>query len=170
QTFEARGEAQAAHDLREAAFDAATADTGRLNDEPFTWCADADTRLGPVLEMIINGEYHWIAMADIARLEINPPKDLRDLVWSVCILTLSNGGMLPVMMPTRYPGASESGDAQQMLARKTDFRPLSGEHVAGMGQRMLVTDTTDVPFLEVRSLEYDNALASSLAAAATEDG
>ncbi|MFK7942590.1 MAG: virulence protein SciE type, partial [Paracoccaceae bacterium] len=47
QTFEARGEAQAAHDLREAAFDAATADTGRLNDEPFTWCADADTRLGP---------------------------------------------------------------------------------------------------------------------------
>ena len=131
--------------------------------------ADADSRLGPVFEMVINGEYHWIAMADVAKLEISPPKDLRDLVWTVCIMTLSNGGMFPVLMPVRYPGAVESADPQVMLARKTDFRALTGEHVAGIGQRMLVTETDDAPLLEVRELQFDAALASSLAAAVTTD-
>lgn len=165
QAHEARGETDAAHALRAEALEAAPADAGMLNDEPFTWCADADTRLGPVMEMIINGEYHWIAMSDIARLEINPPKDLRDLVWAACLLTLSNGGMFPVFLPVRYPGAVESGDPQKMLARLTDFRALAGEHVAGEGQRMLATDRTDVPILELRTLQCNAALASAMDAA-----
>lgn len=170
QGHETRGEADAARALRADALDAAPADAGMLNDEPFSWCADADTRLGPVMEMIINGEYHWIAMADVARLEISPPKDVRDLVWSACLLTLSNGGMFPVFLPVRYPGAVESGDPQQMLARMTDFRALSGDHAAGIGQRMLATDRIDVPILELRSLQFNAALASAMDAADDADG
>lgn len=170
QAHEARGEADAAQDLRTDSLGAAPAEAGMLNDEPFSWCADADTRLGPVMEIIINGEYHWIAMADIARLEISPPKDVRDLVWATCLLTLSNGGTLPVFLPVRYPGAVESGDPQQMLARMTDFQALSGEHAAGIGQRMLATDRTDMPILELRSLQFNAALASAMDATDDANG
>ncbi len=168
QKHEARGEADAAHALRTEALNAAPAEPGQANGEPFQWCADADTRLGPMLEIVLNGEYHWIAMADIAQLEINPPKDLRDLVWAVAIITLASGGKMPAFLPVRYPGAVETGDASVMLARTTDFRALQGEHAAGIGQRMLTTEAIDLPFLEVRDLSFDSAMAAAAAAAAAE--
>ena len=164
QAHEARGESQAAHDLRAEALEAAPADAGDLDGVAFEWCADADTRLGPVAELMLNGEYHWIAFSDIAQLEMHPPQNLRDLVWSVCILTLLNGGTFPVFMPVRYPGAVESGDPALMLSRKTDFRALHGEHAAGEGQRMFATDADDRPVLEAKLLRFNAAMESALAA------
>lgn len=170
---DAAGEPEAAHDLRSQALEAAPAEPGQANGEPFAWLADADTRLGPVMEIVLNGEYHWVAMSDIARIEIEPPKDLRDMVWAVCVLTLSNGGQMPAFIPARYPGAEKDDDPAVRLARKTDFAALHGEHAAGVGQRMLVTDQVDLPLLEIRELSFDAAMEKVVAldaAAATEDG
>ena len=33
---------------------------GDIDGRPFEWIADADTRLGPVLEAVINGRYYWV--------------------------------------------------------------------------------------------------------------
>ena len=155
---ETQGEDQAAHDLRADALESAPAEPGLVDGTRFSWLADADTRLGPIFEMILNGEYHWIAMADVARLEIKAPKDLRDLVWSVCIVTLSNGGTFPVFVPARYPGAASSGDASLMLGRRTAFRALAGEHAAGEGLRLFTMGETDLPQLQVRDLSFDAAV------------
>jgi len=51
------GEAQA---LRERAFEAAPASAGSLDGQAFAWVADADMRLGPVCEAVINGRYYWL--------------------------------------------------------------------------------------------------------------
>ncbi|MEL6479162.1 MAG: type VI secretion system accessory protein TagJ [Pseudomonadota bacterium] len=168
QAHEARGETGPAHDLRAEALAEAPAEPGLLNGTRFAWFADADTRLGPVFEMIINGEYHWIAMADVARLELHAPKNVRDLVWAVCILTLTNGASLPVFMPARYPGAAQSGDAGLILGRRTEWTALAGEHAAGHGQRLFATDTGDLPALELRDLSFDNAVAALAEQAALE--
>lgn len=157
---DARGEHEAAHALRGQALEDAPAEPGHANGSPFPWCADADTRLGPVFELILNGEYHWMAMADVARLELSPPKKLHDLVWAIAILTLTNGGTFPVMMPVRYPGAAESGDAELMLARKTTFRALHADHAAGEGQRLFALGEVDLPLLEMTSLQFDAAMAA----------
>ena len=45
--------------------DAPTA-AGTVNGRRFEWIADADSRLGPMLEVIINGRYGWLPMASIA--------------------------------------------------------------------------------------------------------
>ena len=50
---EGRGAYAEAQQLREEAFAAAPASAGTLGGEPFAWIADADSRLGPILEVVI---------------------------------------------------------------------------------------------------------------------
>ncbi|KAB2859961.1 MAG: GTP-binding protein, partial [Bauldia sp.] len=42
----------------------------RLNDAAFEWIADADSRLGPTLEVVINGRYGWLPFEHMAALAI----------------------------------------------------------------------------------------------------
>src|SRR2546421_8620504 len=49
----ARGEIKAAAELRRGAFEAAPPTAGTLDGKPFAWIADADSRLGPMLELIL---------------------------------------------------------------------------------------------------------------------
>jgi type VI secretion system protein ImpE len=123
-----------------------------MNGSPFDWSADADMRLGPVLEVIINGRYFWLPFTQVQSLEIEPPSDLRDTVWTAGTLTLVNGGELAALIPTRYPGSSEA-DPQAMLARATDFEDCGAETFIGIGQRLLATDTGDMPLLDLRELQ-----------------
>src|SRR6266403_2001468 len=50
-----KGEYNAAVGLRDKAFEAAPASPGTVNGAGFEWLADADSRLGPILEAIIEG-------------------------------------------------------------------------------------------------------------------
>src|SRR5829696_410069 len=63
--------------LRQRAFDAAPASAGAIDGVPFEWIADADMRLGPVCEAIINGRYYWIPFANLSRIDLEAPTDLR---------------------------------------------------------------------------------------------
>src|SRR5262245_56002893 len=55
-----RGEGERSEELRSRAFDEAPTTTGAIDGRPFQWIADADSRLGPVLEAVINGRYYWV--------------------------------------------------------------------------------------------------------------
>ena len=54
----AAGNFAAADELRQQAFEAAPANPGQINGQDFEWLADADSRLGPVLEAMIDGKYY----------------------------------------------------------------------------------------------------------------
>ena len=58
----------------------------------FAWIADADPRLGPVLEVFVNGNYMWVPFARVHAMQFDPPADLRDQVWMPARFTWSNGG------------------------------------------------------------------------------
>lgn len=151
--LEARGEPTAAADLRSRALDAAPAVPGTLDGTGFAWLADADTRFGPVLEVVMNGAYRWLALSDLTGLELTAPSDLRDVVWSVGIATFAEGAQWPVLIPARYPGTEASGDPALMLGRRTEWRALGAEgHAAGLGQRLLAHEAGDVGLLDLRSL------------------
>ena len=91
--------AQLAEDLRQRAFDAAPATPGTLDGEPFEWIADADMRLGPVLEAFVNGRYYWMPFARLAHIKFEPPDDLRDCVWMPAHLEFENGGETLALVP-----------------------------------------------------------------------
>ena len=163
---DAEGRPDAAAELRARALEAAPATSGKLDDAPFAWLADADGRLGPVIEAIINGKYYWVPVSRLLRIEIEKPADLRDFVWTPATLTLENGAANVALVPTRYPGTERETDSALRLARATDWREQPGGAFHGIGQRMLTTDQAEVALLDVRVIALDTVPVEPAAATA----
>jgi type VI secretion system protein ImpE len=123
-----------------------------LDGQPFEWIADADSRLGPVLEAMVNGRYYWVPFSRLSAVRFEPAVDLRDRVWIPANLTFANGGEAIAMIPSRYPGSEASTDGQILMAAKTEWLPLHGDRFAGLGQRVLVTDIGEHDLLSIREL------------------
>lgn len=151
----ARGETEGFKRLNAQAFEKAPACGGKINDEPFEWLADSDQRFGPVTEMIFNGQYYWAPQQAIRILRAEEPTDLRDLVWLPVEATWANGGQNMVMVPARYPLLA-GVDNDHLLSRKTDWVDRGQDVFEGIGQRMLATDRSDLPLLQMRSVEFEN--------------
>jgi type VI secretion system protein ImpE len=149
----AQSEFKAAAELRDKSFEAAPASEGTINGVPFQWIADADSRLGPVLEVVMEGKYFWIPFCRIHKIETDKPEDLRDLVWLRARFTWTNGGTALGHIPTRYPGTEALDDGPMRLARKTEWQQRDGETFLGLGQRVLATDGNEYPLLECRTIE-----------------
>ena len=141
--------------LRDQAFDLAPASSGTMDETPFNWIADADSRLGPVLEAMINGRYYWVPIQQIRAINITEAADLRDFVWLPAEFTWVNGGQAFGLIPTRYPGSENAQDAAIQLARTTQWEKLSDGIFQGLGQRMLATDQDDYPMLDVREVKIN---------------
>ena len=150
--LQVQGELGAAEDLRAKAFEAAAALPGRINGAPFAWVADADPRLGPILEVIVNGRYFWAPFTALHRMVLEPPSDLRDQVWMPARITWSNGGDAVALIPTRYAGSTASDDPLHRLARATGWSSEGGRVAAGLGQRLLASDAADCALMDLREL------------------
>ncbi len=147
-----RGERGQSAELRTRAFEEAGASSGDIDGRPFEWIADADSRLGPVLEAVINGRYYWLPFSRVSRITIEAPVDLRDVVWMPARLQLENGGESVALIPTRYPGSEAATDGLIALARKTVWEDVGGDAHHGLGQRIIATDVDDVPLMDIRSI------------------
>jgi len=152
-----RGDPASAENLRARAFDAAPSSAGHIDGQRFAWLADADMRIGPVLEAYINGGYYWVALARLARVRIEPPQDLRDCVWMPAHLDFVNGGETLALIPTRYAGSENSPDGALQLARKTDWSELAPDVWSGTGQRVLTSDAGDFALMDVREIVFEPA-------------
>jgi type VI secretion system protein ImpE len=151
----AQGHKAEADALHNQAFDQAPVSTGKIDGQAFAWLADADTRLGPMLEAIVDGKYYWIPFANLSAIRVEKPTDLRDLTWTPAYLTLSNGGEVVALIPTRYPGSESCADPAIRMARKTEWSAGNDGANTGLGLRMLATDQGDYPLLEIRSIAFD---------------
>ena len=150
---DAQGQSAQAQHLRANAFEQAPTTAGSLNGEPFDWIADADSRIGPVLEAVLNGRYTWIPFDALSAITVEAPEDLRDMVWAPVHLTFTNGGDTVALVPTCYPGTREQPDGKLKLARGTEWLPIGEEQFAGLGQRILSTSSAEMGLLEAREIK-----------------
>src|SRR5260370_37542949 len=153
----ARGEFAAGAELRSRAFDAAPANPGTLDGKPFAWIADADSRPGPMLELILERKYYWVPFSRIRRIALQAPSDLRDLIWAPAQFVWTNGGEASGHIPTRYPPPPPAADRAPRLPRKTEWQELPEETFIGLGQRILATDDGEHPLLQCRVIDFDQA-------------
>jgi type VI secretion system protein ImpE len=160
---EAQGNVAHASQLREEAFGEAPATPGAVNGEAFEWIADADSRLGPMLEVIVAGRYWWAPYQRIQKIVLDPPVDLRDLIWLPAELTWTNGGSTVALLPVRYPGSEKIPDPSLRLSRKTEWTEHGEDIFHGLGQRMLATDSGEYPLLDIREITLDTVAASEAA-------
>jgi len=152
-----RGDRNGATKLRAEALDMAPANAGSVNGQRFEWIADADSRLGPVLEAIVNGRYCWIPFGALSKVHMQAPEDLRDFVWAPAQLEFPNGGSSVALVPTRYCASLDAASNAELLARTTEWDELAPDQYAGRGQRVLATSADELGLLELRELEIDLA-------------
>jgi type VI secretion system protein ImpE len=150
--LDAQGKHEEALQIRQQALSDAPATSGSINGAAFEWIADADSRLGPVLDAVVNGRYYWVPFHRIAKISLEKPVDLRDLVWMPAQLTWTNGGGAVALIPSRYSGSESSEDSAIQLSRKTEWQALSDEQYIGLGQKIFVTDVDDYPICEIREV------------------
>lgn len=166
----AQHQVQAAEQLRQRAFDAAPAVGGTIRwriagtgteeqtqTDAFTWLADADGVLGPILEAIVNGRYYWVPFQNIEAIRLQPPEDLRDLVWAPAELTWVGGGSQVGFIPTRYLGSESCEDDAIRLARKTQWHTNEHGLEVALGQRLLATDQAEYSLLDIREILFQPA-------------
>ena len=153
----AEGKYQGAQKLRERAFESAPGVAGSIDNHQFEWIADADSRLGPVLEAIVDGKYYWIPFTAIKGIRIEPPTDLRDTVWCPAQFTWANSGEAAGFIPTRYPGSESSEDSAIQLSRKTEWAEQPGDTYLGLGQRVFATNKDEFSLMQVRQVDLDHS-------------
>jgi len=163
----AAGHVGQAQQLRDKALESAPATAGTVNGAAFEWIADADSRLGPVLEAVVEGKLFWVPFHRIGKIEIEEPVDLRDLVWLPARFVWANGGQAVGLIPVRYPGSESSDDGLIRMARKTEWDEVAEGCFEGRGQRMFATDSGDHALLDLREVLLQTA---SVAADGTPDG
>ncbi|MEA3277953.1 MAG: type VI secretion system accessory protein TagJ [Pseudomonadota bacterium] len=151
--FASEGRVEQSQGLRSEAFEQAPATGGTIDGAAFSWISDADQRLGPLLEAIINGRYYWVPFQHIRALVVEEPTDLRDLVWAPAHITWANAGETVALIPSRYPGSESSDDPRIQMARRTDWVEQGSGLFVGLGQRMLATDAGEYPLLQTRRVE-----------------
>jgi type VI secretion system protein ImpE len=125
---------------------------GSVNGEPFEWVRDGDARLGPCLEIIVQGRYYWAPWERVIHLEMKPPSEIRDRLWQPAMVQVTDDGPIEAFLPVRYP---QPRNDDESMSRRTDWVQLGEELYIGYGQKCIVTDQDPVGFLDIRDFAME---------------
>ena len=132
---------------------------GTLNGKSFQTISDGDPRIGPRLEVFAGGSYLWINFEHLASVKIEPPRRLRDLLWTPAVVragpALKGTELGEVLIPALSPFAWQHSDDAVRLGRMTVWEEDESGTAAPIGQKMLLVDGEEFPLLEVRQLEFN---------------
>ena len=142
---------------------------GTLNGKPFQSIRDADPDIGARLEVYAAGAYLWIAFEHIASIEMQPPRKLRDTLWAPAAVrtgpSFKGTELGEVLLPVIYPFSWKNPDQSVWLGRSTEWAGDDEGNEYPSGQKLLLVDGDEVPFLEIRSIEFADRSAAAPAAA-----
>lgn len=143
---------------REFPCDQASSHGGTLNGKPFSEICDADPDIGTRLEVFAAGSCVWIPFQHLASLEMGPPQRLRDTLWAPALVqagpSFRGMDLGEVLIPAIYPFSWKHEDENVWLGRVTDWSADEQGREIPAGQKMLLVDGEEFPFLEIRSLKF----------------
>jgi type VI secretion system protein ImpE len=103
----------------------------------------------------------WLPLGQMASIEVEAPKRLRDLLWIPALIrtgpAFKGQELGEVMLPVLSPFSSRHADDAVRLGRATVWDETDGTDPVPFGMKMLVVDGEDVPILEIRRLEITAA-------------
>jgi type VI secretion system protein ImpE len=146
----------------EAEESAAPDRNGTANGKAFNSFSDADPRTGAMLELFAAGNYLLLPLEHVASIEIPPPQKLRDLIWTPAVMrttpSFKGTELGEVLLPVLAPFSWRHPDEAVRLGRMTVWEQSEGsEYQVPFGQKMWIVDDEEVPFLELRALEFNPA-------------
>jgi len=129
---------------------------GKINDRPFQDFRDCDALTGPVLELVFQGKYSWLPFEQIKRIEVVPPRNLRDLLWTNARIEAADGTVAEVFLPTLYFDSSAHANDQVKLGRMTEWKAVGPALDLAAGLRLFIADNDEKTVLEMGSIEFAN--------------
>jgi type VI secretion system protein ImpE len=135
---------------------------GVVNGKQFSVFSDTDPRIGARLELFAAGNYLLLPLEHVASIQIPPPKRLRDLIWTPAAVrttpSFKGTELGEVLLPVLAPFSWQSSDEAVRLGRATVWEQREGsEYQVPFGQKMWLVDDEEIPFLELRELEFNPA-------------
>jgi type VI secretion system protein ImpE len=134
---------------------------GEINGRRFESLADSDPRIGARLEVFAAGDYLWIPFRHIASLRMEPPKRLRDLLWAPGFLRtgpeFDSRELGEVLLPALAPSTYIHPDSVVRLGRVSEWCADEDGRELPYGQKMLLVDGEEFPFLELRSMTIEQS-------------
>ena len=146
----------------------AASPSGKLNGRAFSSLRDADPDLGARLEVYAAGAYLWIPFEHIASVQMEQPKRLRDMLWMPALVqtgpAFKGTELGEVLIPAIYPFSWKNPNESVWLGRVTDWAADDAGVEYPSGQRIFLSDGEEIPFLEIRSLEFSEVQVATPAA------
>ena len=135
---------------------------GVVNGKQFSVFSDTDPRIGARLELFAAGNYLLLPLEHVASIQIPPPKRLRDLIWTPAAVrttpSFKGTELGEVMLPVLAPFSWQNTDEAVRLGRATVWERSEGsDYQVPFGQKMWLVDEEEIPFLELRELEFNPA-------------
>jgi len=148
--------------------DGSASPAGTLNGRKFFSLRDADPDLGARLEVFAAGAYLLIPFEHIASVQMQAPKRLRDTLWIPAMVqtgpSFKGADLGEVLIPAVYPFSWKHPNESVWLGRITDWAADDEGTEYPSGQKTLLLDGEEVPFLEIRSLEFSEVQVATPAA------
>jgi type VI secretion system protein ImpE len=131
---------------------------GVCDGQPFHQFHDSDPRIGANLEVYMAGSYTWIPVAYLRKVEIEPPANLRDLMWARARVETTPEFRLQelgeVLIPAICPLSSRHLDETVQLGRVTAWEEDPVHESVPFGAKMMMVDGADIPLLSIRRVEW----------------
>jgi len=155
------GKLSQARELLDRAEEERPALSGKFSGKPFQDFRNCNDLTAPVLELVVHDKYTWLPLEQIRQIEIDPPKQLRDILWASARIISANEVKGEVIIPALYYGTSASSDDSARLGRLTDWQKLSDDLYRGVGLHLFLVDEADHPLFELESVEFDAVRAAA---------
>ncbi len=134
---------------------------GELNGKPFTDLRDAHPAIGARMEVFAAGSCVWLPFEHIASIQMEQPQRLRDTLWAPALVQAAPSfrgmDLGEVLMPAIYPFSWEQPEEEVWLGRVTEWFADEEGRESPAGQKTLLVDGEEFPFLELRSLTFHHA-------------
>lgn len=117
-----------------------------------------DSRLPGVLEIAEGGDYAWLWLGAVSRIEMQGgAKNLTEVMWIPARVFLTDGGVRSASIFGLYPGTELSEDPMAVLGKATEWDESLETLSLGRGGQLFDIDDQPVPFQQIRLIEFETA-------------
>jgi protein involved in temperature-dependent protein secretion len=121
----------------------------------FAALSTIDSRLPGVLEISDGGEYAWLWLGAVSRIEMQGgATNLSEIVWIPSRVIFTNGDVKSVAIFGLYPATEDSANPLVMLGRETEWDESSDTLALGTGGQLFDVDGRPLPFQHVSLIEF----------------
>ena len=125
------------------------------NNQSFEWLSDGDIRLGPVFEVIIAGNYYWVPMEQVRKIQFQPIEQPLDLLWRAMKIDCDSTQIVERIchMPMRYPIKEEQPQSNQYSTQWIAMPDIENSWI-GIGQRVWFANQMLFPMEQAHDIEF----------------